>query len=168
MTIIVVFIAAVSAVAAWWLSHQRLASKPWLEVGLPEELPRRRPAVPVAKVGLWIFLSIVGAVMAMLVSSFFMRIGADWRALPEPMLLWINSAVLIASSAALQYAKVAARRGQLDGVKNGLLVGGVSARLVILPRTARLDVRWGTTRGWMLPVPSPSSPSTPDAHHGKR
>lgn len=127
MTIILVFIVLVSAVAGWWLSHQRLASKPWLEVGMLEDVIPRRVGPPVAKVGLWMFLTIVTAVLAMLVSAFFMRIGADWRALPEPALLWFNSAVLIGSSVALQYARHSARVGELAGVKNGLLAGGVSA-----------------------------------------
>lgn len=127
MSIILIFMALVSAVPIWWLSQQRLMSKPWLEVGPLEELPHRRATMPTAKIGLWIFLSVVGAIQAMLISAFFMRIGADWRALPEPVLLWVNSFVLIASSAALQYARIAARRGNLEKVKAGLLVGGLSA-----------------------------------------
>ena len=52
---------------------------------------------------------------------------ADWAQLPAPKLLWLNTGVLILSSVALQWAQVAARRGQMDGVRAGLLAGGVSA-----------------------------------------
>jgi cytochrome c oxidase subunit 3 len=48
----------------------------------------------------------------------------DWRALPEPLVLWLNTALLILSSIALQWARVSAGRGRLDGVKSGLLLGG--------------------------------------------
>src|SRR5207249_2168831 len=51
----------------------------------------------------------------------------DWRALPVPRLLWFNTGVLIVSSVALQWAYMAARRNDLDGVVVGLFAGGASA-----------------------------------------
>ena len=44
-----------------------------------------------------------------------------------PLVLWPNTALLILSSIALQWARVSADRGRLDGVKSGLLLGGVFA-----------------------------------------
>jgi cytochrome c oxidase subunit 3 len=52
---------------------------------------------------------------------------ADWQALPVPALLWLNTAILILSSIALQWARVAAGREQADGVRRGLLAGGALA-----------------------------------------
>jgi len=52
---------------------------------------------------------------------------ADWVQLPAPKLLWFNTGALILSSAALQYAHVAARRGGIEGVRDGLILGGVFA-----------------------------------------
>ena len=52
---------------------------------------------------------------------------ADWRPMPEPWLLWVNTALLIASSVALHGAWVGADRGQIDGVRAGLLAAGVFA-----------------------------------------
>ena len=51
----------------------------------------------------------------------------DWRSLPVPKLLWFNTGVLIVSSAALQWAQVAARRDDGENALIGLLAGGVSA-----------------------------------------
>lgn len=128
MSIIVVFIAVMSAIAGWWLSQQRLASKPWLEVGLIDEIgDTDAPRWPMEKIGLWVFLSIVCGLLALLLSAFFMRMGPDWGPMPDPALLWVNTGVLILSSVALQQARTAAGRGQMDGVKAGLLTGGVSA-----------------------------------------
>ena len=52
---------------------------------------------------------------------------ADWRALPEPWLLWLNTGSLIASSIAFQAALAAAHRGNLVRVKDGLATGGIFA-----------------------------------------
>ena len=51
----------------------------------------------------------------------------DWRPVPEPWLLWLNTAVLIFSSVALQRALASARRGQMDDVRIGLVTGCVLA-----------------------------------------
>ena len=52
---------------------------------------------------------------------------ADWAELPSPKLLWFNTGVLILSSVALQYAQVAARRGRMVDVGDGLVAGGLFA-----------------------------------------
>lgn len=88
-------------------------------VGLP---------LPKAKVGLWVFMGVVTVLFSIIVSAYRMRMAlADWHPLPEPRLLWLNTGVLILSSAAMQWARVAARRGRIDGVRAGLLAGGVFA-----------------------------------------
>ena len=49
---------------------------------------------------------------------------ADWSPLPEPRVLWLNTALLILGSIVFQRARNAAQRGQIDGVRIGLLAGG--------------------------------------------
>ena len=128
MSIILVFIAVMSAMVIWWLSHQQLASKPWLEVGEVGELRDTGASrLPTATIGLRMFLAIVCAALALLISAYFMRIAPDWRRLPEPPLLWVNTAVLILSSVALHLARLAARRGKMERLQTSLLVGGASA-----------------------------------------
>jgi len=102
-------------------------AKPWLEVGA--EFPGTGAlSLPAATIGLGVFLAVVGSLFALMISAYFMRShGADWSPLPAPMLLGLNTGVLILSSAALQWAQVAARRGQIDNVKVGLFAAGVSA-----------------------------------------
>jgi cytochrome c oxidase subunit 3 len=128
VSIILVFIAAMTVIAVWWLSHQRLASKPWLEVGSLDDIAMPAgPTRPTAKIGLFVFLAVVCAILSLLVSAFFMRIAGDWRPLPEPKLLWVNTGVLVASSLALQWAWISARENRLEALKSGLLLGGASA-----------------------------------------
>ena len=129
MSAIVLFLAVIAIIAGWWLSQQRLMAKPWLEEGPIDDFPGTGAVtLPAAKLGLGVFLAVVGALFTLVISAYSMRQNlADWRALPVPKLLWFNTGVLVLSSIALQSAYLAARRDDLEGVVIGLLAGGVSA-----------------------------------------
>ena len=127
---ILLFLAPIVAIIAWWLSRQRLMAKPWLEVGaIDDDFPGTGAlSLPAATVGLGVFLAVVSSLFALFISAYFMRMQvADWLELPSPKLLWFNTGVLILSSVALQYAQVAARRGSKKGVGDGLFAGGLFA-----------------------------------------
>lgn len=134
MIAIILFMAGIAAIAGWWLSQQRLAAKPWLEEGsLGDFHGGGALSFPAAKVGLGVFLAVVGSLFALFVSAYSMRMGLiDWRALPVPRLLWFNTGVLVVSSGALQWAQVAARRDDGDGVLLGLLAAGMSAVVFLI------------------------------------
>jgi cytochrome c oxidase subunit 3 len=126
---IVLFLAVIAVIVGWWLSQQRLMAKPWLEEGPVGEFPGTGAMTsPAAKIGLGVFLAVAGALFTLFISAYSMRMNmADWQALPVPKLLWFNTGVLVLSSIALQWAHLAARRDDLEGVIVGLLAGGVSA-----------------------------------------
>lgn len=126
MGVTILFFSGLSVIAVWWLSTHRLTAKPWLEVGAAGEFPGSgMSAAPTAKVGLGVFLVVVGALFALLISAYVMRMSlADWRPVPKPTLLWINTGVLMLASAALQWARSAAFRDDLSGVKSALLAAG--------------------------------------------
>ncbi|HEX2841164.1 cytochrome c oxidase subunit 3 [Hyphomicrobium sp.] len=129
MTIIVLFLAVVSSIAAWWLWHQGLTSKPWLEEGVigDARAPGMSTTSP-SKVGLGVFLVVASTLFMLLISAYAMRMPArDWLPLPIPKMLWLTTGLLVLSSIALQSALMAARRGSLAGVRGGLVAGGVSA-----------------------------------------
>ena len=130
MSITILFVLVpIGAIVAWWLSQQRLTAKPWLEVGAIGEVPGTgASSLPAATIGLGVFLAVVSSLFALFVSAYFMRMQvADWAQMPAPKVLWFNTGVLILSSVALQYAQVAARRGRMEGVGDGLIVGGLFA-----------------------------------------
>jgi cytochrome c oxidase subunit III len=129
MSAIILFMAGIAAIAGWWLSQQGLAAKPWLEEGLAADFREQSTSsLPPAKIGLGVFLAVVGSLFALFISAYSMRMNmVDWRALPMPRLLWFNTAVLVLSSVALQWAHAAARRNDMDGVIIGLCAGGASA-----------------------------------------
>jgi len=126
---IILFMAVIAVIVGWWLSQQRLTAKPWLEQGVTVDLREEgTSSLPAAKIGLGVFLAVVGSLFALFISAYSMRMNmVDWRALPMPSLLWFNTAVLVLSSVALQWAHMAARRNDIDGVIVGLCAGGVSA-----------------------------------------
>jgi cytochrome c oxidase subunit 3 len=126
MNIISLFLAVLAAVVAWWLAQQRLTAKPWLEAGPIGDTGAS--SLPAAKIGLGVFLAVVGSLFALLISAYSMRMEmGEWRPAPVPKLLWLNTGMLILSSGALQWAQVAARRGKMAGARAGLLAGGVFA-----------------------------------------
>ena len=129
MSAIILFMAGIAAIAGWWLSQQRLTAKPWLEEGLMADFREESPSsLPAAKIGLGVFLAVVGSLFALFISAYSMRMNmVDWRALPVPRLLWFNTGVLVLSSVALHWAYLAARRNDIDGVIAGLCAGGAFA-----------------------------------------
>ena len=62
MSAIILFMAGIAAIAGWWLSQQRLGAKPWLEQGVTVDLREEGPpSLPAAKIGLGVFLAVVGS-----------------------------------------------------------------------------------------------------------
>jgi cytochrome c oxidase subunit 3 len=87
-------------------------------------------AVPPAKIGLWILLAVITSLFGLFISAYYMRMGhahGDWSAVALPQVLWLNTAMLILSSASMQAARAAVRRAQTDRVKIGLVAGGLFA-----------------------------------------
>jgi cytochrome c oxidase subunit 3 len=132
---IIVFLAVVAVIVGWWLSQQRLTAKPWLEEGALGEFPGTGAStLPAAKIGLGVFLAVIGSLFALLISAYAMQISlahinlTDWRPPAAPRrLLWVNTGMLTLSSIWLLESQFGARRGQRDQVKVSLLAGGASA-----------------------------------------
>ncbi|WP_136659199.1 cytochrome c oxidase subunit 3 [Nitratireductor sp. XY-223] len=129
-----IFLAIVVAIAGWWLSRQRLFSKPWLETGNAGLAPGTEAInQPASKVGLGVFLAVVGALFALFFSAYFMRMEfPDWRTLAMPRIVWFNTGALVLSSIALQMAVVAARRGRLQALRQDLLAGAAAAVIFLV------------------------------------
>ncbi len=108
---------------------RQLTEKPWL-VGQGTVIDTRGGAffMPSASLGLRVFLTVATVLFSIMMVAYSERMAVpDWRALPEPWLLWPNTIMLILGSIALQSACGAARRGQIDKTKTGLIAGGAFA-----------------------------------------
>lgn len=125
MSVILVFLLVIVCISGWWLAQQRIFSKPWLEQGVA--VAGAGPTgVPTAKIGLAVLLAVIGCLFALFASAFFMRMEyADWRAPPLPGLVWFNTLLLLAASAAHRLAADAARSGRPAAVREALLAGAV-------------------------------------------
>jgi cytochrome c oxidase subunit 3 len=126
VTIAIIFFGSVAMIAAWWLTQQGIATKPWLEEGAVRELRSAgASSIPAAKIGLAVFLAVVGSLFTLFTLAYSMRMHmGDWQPLPVPTLLWLNTGVLVLSSLAMHWAQIAAGRGEAEWVKASLLAGG--------------------------------------------
>jgi cytochrome c oxidase subunit 3 len=127
MTTALLLLSGIMAIVVGWLVRQTLGVTPWVErrsldsVGGDGALE-----LPSIKVGLGVFLAVATSLFTLLISAYHMRmVEADWISLPVPWVLWPNTGLLILSSVAMQRTQGAAQRGQIDGVRNGLISAGV-------------------------------------------
>ncbi len=93
-----------------------------------------------AKTGLRLLLVVVSSLFFLFMVAFIARSQmADWQPLTTPLAplaatvpLWLNSALLLLASIALQGARMAARRGLAALTLGGFLLGGVFAVAFLL------------------------------------
>jgi cytochrome c oxidase subunit 3 len=85
-------------------------------------------SVPTATLGVRVFLAVVTVLFLLLIMAYGSRMEfEDWRPAPQVGLLWLNTGMLVLSSIAMQWAKIASRRDDGDGVRTGLIAGGAFA-----------------------------------------
>jgi cytochrome c oxidase subunit III len=111
------------------LFHQ-LMEKPWVPTqgNIVHLHDGTAFSLPTATLGLRVFLVVVTVLFTLLIWAYGSRMEfEDWRPAPQLSLMWLNTAMLVLSSAAMQWARIAARRGELDGVVIGLACGGAFA-----------------------------------------
>jgi len=131
MHVTLIFMAALMGVVAWWLLKQSVNTRPWeaqAPQGPNEDFSGRSLPMANARIGLFVFLAVVTSLFALFISAYTMRMElGDWRPLPDPNLLWLNTGLLILSSIALQWAYIATGRDQVKTARKALLVGGFFA-----------------------------------------
>lgn len=126
MTTALLLLSAIMAVVVWWLVRPTLNVSPWIERStIPTARGNGEFSMAPVQVGLWVFLAVATSLFALLISAYHMRMmELDWTTLRLPRVLWLNTGVLVLASVAMQWTRTSARRGQTDGVKNGLIAAG--------------------------------------------
>ncbi|MGO4386928.1 cytochrome c oxidase subunit 3 [Microvirga sp. 2YAF29] len=129
MASILALLSLLAVIATWWLIRQGITSKPWLEQGVSGSWTDDVSAgLSKEKVGLGVFIAVASSLFALFISAYAMRMQmADWRDLPIPRLLWLNTGILFLSSIALHRASRAARDRDFDTARIGLLAAGITA-----------------------------------------
>ena len=127
MTTALLFLGAIMAIVVWWLVRHTLHVAPWVEQRSSEIAPTDGALpMPPVQVGLGVFLAVATSLFALSISAYHMRMmEQDWSHLELPRVLWLNGVLLILASVAMQWTFGAGRRGQIDGVRKGLIAGGV-------------------------------------------
>jgi len=93
---------------------------------LEEKSSWRILSLPVPQFGLRVLLAVVTVLFLLLGTSYLVRMQVwDWRPLQEPGILVANTAVLILSSIALQWAKTCAETDRIKEVRQGFLAAGL-------------------------------------------
>jgi cytochrome c oxidase subunit 3 len=70
-----------------------------------------------------LLVAAITILFAAFTSTYLVRRGeADWQTGPLPSILWVNTAVLLASSATMEWARSRGRGGKLDGLRTWLTV----------------------------------------------
>lgn len=84
------------------------------------------PAISASGIGVWLLVGAITILFAAFTSTYLARRGqADWQAVPLLPILWVNTAVLLASSGALEWARARGRQRRLAGLQSGLTVATV-------------------------------------------
>jgi cytochrome c oxidase subunit III len=134
MSLTVAYAALATGVVVWMLLVSRLRVKPWeVQVATPEGAGF--DGVAPKRIGLWIFLAVITSLFGLFLSAYYMRMGThgghamhgagDWAAVRDPGILWINTAALIIGSIAMQSARAAIARGQLEQTRLRLFAAGL-------------------------------------------
>ncbi|EPC04307.1 hypothetical protein L861_03020 [Litchfieldella anticariensis FP35 = DSM 16096] len=135
MTITLILLALIMVTFVGWLFSQSINVKPWVAETGKTQLPSPVPHFFTApRVGLMVFLAVVTSVFALSISAYMMRMemSGDWRSVPEPGLLWLNTASLVLASVVLQIAWRAATHGNRQRLQRFLIMGGVLTIVFVL------------------------------------
>ncbi len=79
--------------------------------------------IPTARLGFWLFLSAVAMLFAAFSSAYLVRMPMpDWLTFTKPPILWLNTFILVVSSGTMHWSLISGRRGNLEGLRKGLVV----------------------------------------------
>lgn len=119
-----IVVALLVGIAVWFAVASRLTAKPWENRGEDGDVGAIR-ASP-ARVGLFAFMAVVTSLFSLFLTAYTMRMhhAVGWCHLTIPGVLWVNTAVLLAASVAMQVASSAANRGKRPLAHGALVAGG--------------------------------------------
>jgi cytochrome c oxidase subunit 3 len=146
MNIWVAFGALSVGIIIWFVLVGKLNTRSWERHGSSVHV-RRTPGdlgevhAPPARIALWVFLAVITSLFGLFISAYFIRMGhghgsdhgmiLDWHSVSKPPILWINSAMLLLSSATMQMARGAMKSNKRTRVRGYLFAGGAFAVLFL-------------------------------------
>ena len=107
----------------------KLTEKPWETEGTSRAVPGSGEgaiAIPTQKVALRMLIAVLAVLFGLFIVAYYIRMRLDdWRPLPEPNILWVNTAILFLCSVSLQWTRNLLARGELKRVQWGMVTGGI-------------------------------------------
>jgi cytochrome c oxidase subunit 3 len=132
VTVTLIFLAVIMITVIVWLLRQTLNVQPWVSDPVADAVSGRSLPTHTKTIGLTTFLAVATSLFALFVSAYTLRMQMlDWRPLPEPDLLWINTGFLVLASAAYQWTRSQAIREHASNVKLGLVASGLLSILFL-------------------------------------
>ena len=132
MTVTLIFLAVIMITVIVWLLRQTLNVQPWVSDPAADAVSGTSLPAHTKTIGLTAFLAVATSLFALFVSAYTLRMQmVDWRPLPEPDLLWINTGFLVLASVAYQWTRGQAIKGHDPAVKAGLLTSGILSMLFL-------------------------------------
>lgn len=130
MSLTVAYGALLTGVIVWLVLVRKLSARSWEGHAVADDAHHGMNFAP-AKIGLSVFLAVITSLFALFISAYYMRMGHghsdvhDWHPLVEPPVLWLNTAMLILSSVAMQWTRAKIAQGNLPRARSGLLASGL-------------------------------------------
>jgi cytochrome c oxidase subunit 3 len=105
----------------------KIMTKPWEHDGEVEGLHGALDnGYAASRTGLFLFLAVVSSFFLLFIITYHTRSQfPDWEVLTDPRILWVNTAVLVLASVALQMASNAAKQNNRSSMRNFLIAGAV-------------------------------------------
>ena len=111
----------------------RLSEKSWLAPGADVAEPSTyRPEA--ARVAVIVYFGVITILFGLISSAYVMRMGmpamghggmGDWRAMPEPPLIWVNTSILLLNSLAWEAARLGNRQGHAALGNSAMVAAGL-------------------------------------------
>jgi cytochrome c oxidase subunit III len=126
MTFTLILLAIIMATIIGWLLRQTLNTEPWVSRAEDDAVSGTSIDTHAKTLGLVAFLAVVTSLFALFISAYMMRRHmGDWNPVTEPLVLWVNSGLLVAASIMYHWTRAAAVRGSAGRLKPGLTIAGV-------------------------------------------
>ena len=111
-----------------------ISVKPWQQQGVIDTGRMGPEAIfDSPRVALYFLIMAITTLFLLFGFAYILRMGlSDWRATPEPDLLWFNTLCLVLSSVVLQWTSGAVKDGSRTSVFFGLIVSGSFASIFLL------------------------------------
>ena len=105
----------------------KITTKPWEHAGEMEDLHGTLGnGYATNRTGLLLFLAVISSMFLLFIITYYTRSQfPDWEVLSDPRILWVNTAVLILASMAMQLASSAAKQNKRSNMRYSLIAGGV-------------------------------------------